>query len=221
MNRDCPDVADLGELAALAAGDPRLAHVDNCAHCRSLMAEFRAFEAGNPTQSDPVRERELADLLSHEIEGSPAAPESRPSRSWWQSRALAPALAVAAVLLLMFSWRPLDVMSPHGPAAVTRGDSLRAGAPDLRLRGTVDTKGALHLTWSALPKADRYEVVVYSASLAELATLDAGTATSLDLDAARLADWPTTQGPLIWRVRVFVESDLAAVSSPAVLAPLE
>lgn len=221
MPRECPDVADLGELATLPAGDPRLAHVENCAHCRSLMAEFRAFEAGNPALSDPGREQQVADFLVHAIEDSPAEPVSRPSRSWWRSRALAPSLAVAAVLLLMLSWRPLDMMGPPGADTVMRGDSLRAGPPDLQLQGTVAASGALHLTWSALPSAESYEVVLYSASLTELAVLPAGTETSLDLAAERLAAWRADHDVLVWRVRVYVEGDLAVVSSPAVLSPTE
>ena len=218
MSEQCHRIEDFGILAELTPGDPRLAHVAACPACRSRLAIYRRFMAGNPDHADAAREKELAAFLQREILGQKQ--ERRPAPlPWWRglvnSRRLAPLLATAALLVLFVSFQQYRQASRPGEDSVVR--SQAAVAPEMQLAATATADGGMRFSWQTPAEKGEYRVVLYAADLQEVARFDAGTATALELDAEQWAGVRRTSGPLIWRVETLRSGDLRGSSQPAVI----
>ena len=107
----CPDAEIIAAYAEQALGPTESAqwegHIATCARCRKIL---RVLAASSDT---PLAEKEVAQLgelasavrAPVEITGGSAG-RSRPRRVEWRMRWLAPALGVAAVLVVWFAMRP-------------------------------------------------------------------------------------------------------------------
>ncbi len=219
MTERCHDLEEMGFLADLPAGDPQLAHLQNCPHCRALLAAYRGFERGYPAAGDPEREQALGHYLAREIGPVPVVGGGARPRGFFRfmrSPVLAPGLAAAAVLVLFLSFQQYRFQRISEPSMVNRGRI----ADDLQLVAGPEADGGVRLQWQAPAGAQTYVVVVYATDLQELARLEAGREPALSLSPDRLAVLRPTPQPLIWRVEAYRDGDLLLTSLPGVI-PLE
>ncbi len=200
---ECYPVEALGEVAALAAGHARLAHLALCPRCRARLAEYRCFMAAEAPAGSDVEDadRRLGALLRRPRPAlaAPArtAAPIRPAR-----RALRPALALAAVLAAALGlWR---VTGGGGPAPdggrLLRGAGPEAAGAPAPLSVLALPDGRLRLSWRAVEDADAYTVALHAPDLTELVRLPAGTATSLEVDPAALRAVGPEGGARHWLV---------------------
>ncbi len=224
MNEQCHEVEDFGELVGLPADDCRLAHVRACPHCRGLMAAYESFAAGIPEKGDVVRENQLAAWLDDEINGSESNSEADSvaaighRRRFMSPPMMATGLATAAVLVLFLSFHEYRSTIFQDTENATRGDELAVSATDLKLSVSLVPDSGVRLSWNALLGADEYRVVVYTASLLEVARFEVMTDTSLVLSAEQTAGFSSESDPLIWRVEITKRGEVVSKSTPSLFA---
>lgn len=114
--------------------------------------------------------------------------------------ALRPAWALAVVLLMAWgAWESGWLQRPGGEGIELRGES---GVPGDRFgtrEASAEADGAVRVSWSAVPGADHYAVIVCDASLREAGRVEAGVETTARLDPALLRRL-SAEGPLFWGV---------------------
>jgi len=216
MTDSCHGIEDFGELAELADGDPRLAHLDACASCRSQMAAYRRFAAGIPDSSDPARETELAAWLRKEVIGV-EVPVRRPGR-FVLTRLATAGLATAAIFLLFLSYQEYRSAALPEAGTATRGEASAGSASGLRLESTSLAGGGQLLSWGTGTGREHYRVIIYSTDLHEIARFEVASTASLELTGEQLAELRPGNGPLLWRVQVVEEGEILTTSSPGTIA---
>ncbi len=225
MNNRCHADADLGALVDLPSGHPDLEHTEVCPECRVRLATYRRFLSGCADQADPQREEALSQFLDDHLGTRTAADvvasdnivgfRRSPLRRVW-----APALAVAAVLLIMVSYRQynqsLPLTSPELMPGIgqVRGDSEAAALTGLNLAVRRDQDGQLVLEWNASTDAEAFRVVIYDAGLHALGRLEAGRKLEL---VVRPDGIPGGESAVYWSVEVIVDGQVTATSAPAAL----
>jgi hypothetical protein len=214
-------VERIGEVLDLPPDDELRQHVESCPRCSSLLASYQAFIVAEPADSAKLADAEarLKEFLHRRIgTGEPSTPQGdpRPGEGGFLARlkaAFYPAPAwVAAALIAVAAvawWQQWK--STEQPA-------LRSVSPtsliELALPQPI-SGGAVRLDWEANEAADGYVVVLYSLELEEIARLDAGRETSLDLTRAALPqDAPQV---LICRIAALKDGDEIAESAPVPL----
>lgn len=233
MKGSCIPIEALGRVAALPAGHPERAHLDDCARCRSLLAmltEFetpaRAPEGARFADADAALRATIAGLAA-EGEPDPAPPvAARASRAADRGGWLARLLPVAPLPRFAAAFAALAVVAlaalllGRGPA----NEPLRDATPGAGAAFTVAEPraiaGGVELAWTAVPGADRYRVVFLDAALDPVARADAGAATRLVLRADALPAGLAHGAAVGWQVEALAGNDLRATSpARALLVP--
>ncbi|MFO7610650.1 MAG: hypothetical protein R6X35_15935 [Candidatus Krumholzibacteriia bacterium] len=195
MTEPCPDLASLAGADALPAAHPLRAHLQSCSRCRASLRALAAFRAGDGSADLPDRDladadRRLAAFLEAHLPGAETVP-APPARRWPpRARSRAGWLAAAAVLVVAVGLWSLGPGPGGGPA--DDGGPLRGEAGEAARAVTVtrDRDGALQVAWPAAAGADAYEIVLWSADLAEIARHHTGPVTG-----SRVAAPATTPAP--------------------------
>jgi len=183
MDDRCHLLEDLPQIMDLPEGDARRQHLDHCPRCQTLARQFDAFMHPGPlpTAADLAGAgAELDRRLEDELKLSmrPANSQTR-KHSFWrlapgQGR---PLLAMAAVVVicvgLLTVRHQMVEESPRGGSdvAILRGQAALTLA---QVEGN-------NLNWTLPEQADEATVVLYNASLQEIAKIAAPMTTTLDL----------------------------------------
>lgn len=208
------DVERVAEIAGLPPHHPDRRHVEACPRCRSLLASYQLFMDAEPVAGDDSARAEKV-LEARIREGAerwiPAsAGRSALSRSPFRGVMRRPLFAVAAAVAVVaaaFLW------TSRGPDEPVLREHA-APATIVLNEAAVDAGGLIHLSWSALPGADQYQVRIYGPDLGEIYRSDASAETSLTIDRSAL---PATLPPtldLTWRVYALATGDVILVSPP-------
>ncbi len=185
----CLTPDELDAMAQWPASDRRLAHVRSCPRCRALSEAHRLFHAPTPEELEAPHVEAADAALSAHLERITRLPAPSPNVSadpWWRvlfAPALRPALAFAAITIVVGAAVFVPRLRTHSSAPVLRGGShvgLVLQAPAIR------ADGALTLRWQAVPEATHYCVVFYSTSLEELGRSADLTGTEVVLTRAQL-----------------------------------
>jgi hypothetical protein len=208
------DVERVADIAGLPADHPDRRHAENCPRCRSLLASYQLFVAAEPVAGDDSERAERV-LEARIREGAerwiPAqAGKSALSRSPLRGLMRRPLFAVAAAVAVVaaaFLW------TSRGPdAPVLREHTVRE--PIVLNPAVVDAGGTIHLSWSALPGADQYQVRIYGPDLGEIYRSEVTGETSLTIGRSALpAALPPTLD-LTWRVHALAAGDVILMSPP-------
>jgi len=184
MDDRCHFIEDLPQIMNLPEGDTGRQHLDQCPRCQTLARQFDAFMHPGPlpTAADLAGAgSELNRRLEDELNLSMSPVTTRPSKnhSFWrlapgQGR---PLLAMAAVLVicvgLLTIRHQMVEESPRGDSEVT----ILRGQASLTL---AQVEGN-NLVWTLPEQSDEATVVLYNASLQEIAKIAAPMTTTLDL----------------------------------------
>lgn len=207
---------ELDAWAAWPASDRRLAHVRGCPRCRALIETHRLFHSPTPEELAAPHVEAADSALSAHLERITRPDPVRPAATtapWWRvwfAPALRPALALAAVTLV------LGVVV-FGPRLLTPRTApvLRGGAPtELVLEApTVRADGAIVLRWQAVPGASHYRAIYYSTALDELGRSAELTGTDVTLSPAQLPA-SARKGDLLIRI-VAMQGEDELAHSPA------
>jgi hypothetical protein len=237
MKQSCFRMEDLGEIAGLEPGDPRLEHLKECAHCRALLAACCEFNEPSklPEGLDiEDAEKRLAAVFEQAIHGEPIrretaatergapSPERPPDnlgsrllRALWKP-ALRPAWGLGAALaVVLLVIRLVDTGDGGTDRIVPRIDEDPARL-ELILRAPQSLAGGeVRLGWQPVEGADAYRVLLFDASLDELASLDAGAATILTLQPDEIEGLPESGNQVLWQVVALRRGDELTRSRPA------
>ena len=207
---ECLPMEDLGSLAELSPGDPRLVHVESCVRCRNLVASLRSFRA-SPTRAD----ERLGAFLARELNLDQPEPLWRRVFAGSMRPFLWPAAGAAAALclvLLVASNQDNTAAPEHN---VVRDASRQTNAGLALESPTYREDGAAHLSWRKIPEADAYRVILYSPDLDELARFDAQAGTTLLIPARRLMAFASHGSEIMWQVQALSHGAELTSSRPA------
>ena len=209
MTDRCLRPEDLDGLVEGKAAPAWQDHMQSCAACRALLAEYSSFLAAEPMDgaeplaAETALERRMPpDLRRAETQTSPSSVSDRWSAllnglRWRPALATA---ALAAALLLVF-W-PQGAERFADPSGQVRGpDSIGQGF--LLEILDIDARGGWVVQWPAVPQATGYRIEILDQALSVAWTHFEDRVTRIELDPA---DLPTVAiGP--WFVRVIALAD--------------
>lgn len=201
---NCPTIDRLSQPDAWT--ETERSHVESCAHCAALLAEYRVFSAGDERVSADEAARANARLSSFvdqiTSEGAPSAAPMRASSAaprggllarfaeWCmgpQGRLAVGFAAVAIVAGVVFVPRAL-----RGPQV---GDTMRGSAGTSQqsakaepLTVTAGEAGACTVSWLAMPGAESYVVEVLDPLFAVVHSENPGDALTWTLDASAIGN---------------------------------
>lgn len=214
MSEQCYREHEFAELADLPAGDPRLAHLEQCARCRAQRILFREFM--DPTLPEHARTADASAHLSAIVrkatrERSAGAGFAALLRGFLFHPVVRPAILVAATAVLILIIR--DVWPPGGGTrepTVLRGAghaSIVAAEPELL------ADGRLRLSWQSTIEEVQYQAIFLDAAQRELLRVDAGgeMRVSLEPEATRLLSGE--RAGVLWRIVALRHGDEIARSS--------
>jgi anti-sigma-K factor RskA len=217
----CIAVEEFGDLAKRDAGDPRRAHVEECARCRAGYLNYLSFmgaagDDANPTLS--AARRPLDQLIEREsrklVAGTPRHGVTRLFRSWrFRGFVLVPA-ACAAVLIMYVATRPQNESSEE--------PLLRSMAPAASItlgETAIGADGSLRLAWLPAADATGYQVAVYAGSLRPVYQSPVGEGTETVIPPGALRSVDPGKTALLWRVTAYRGADVVARSPVGVIRP--
>lgn len=197
VKEHCHSWETLAAVDELAADDPRRSHLARCPRCRARLSAYRAFMAGDwpadlgrPTVELAAARAQLDATLARQIYAADDRPAGRSDRprnvGRFAVRAWRPALALAAVLVLVFGLQANDSaleLAPADPGTepLLRSSSARSPsdqAPQIVPAPEADT---WLVTWQTPPEASGGTVVLYDAELTEVARFAVGDAETFRL----------------------------------------
>lgn len=224
---ECIRPEEWGAVEAAGASDPRRRHVEECARCQAQRSAYLELiqDRGVPSGADP-RAASLAMRRAFEAELERNGATSKRARlaksSGTSARGVTarvgdflftrPAFAAfAAVATLAVIWVAFVPPEGRAPRDVLRGGDRATPAPwtcSVEVRS-----GALEFTWTAVPDADAYDVLLFDRDLREIhrAGPFAADARSARLDAREAA--LVASPPSYWQVVARAGADTVA-SSP-------
>lgn len=197
---NCPTIDRLSQPDAWT--DTERAHVESCARCAALLAEYRVFSAGDARLGADETERAHARLSSFvdriTSEGAPVA-EPSPATSaapreglfarfvaWCvgpQGRLAVGFAAVAIVAGVVFVPSALRGPQVGDSTRGSRGEAKQVSASE-PIVVTAGAAGAYTVTWLPMPGAERYVVEVLDPLFAVVYSVPADTAVTWSLDPA-------------------------------------
>ncbi|HEX5130940.1 MAG TPA: hypothetical protein VFX92_00485 [Candidatus Krumholzibacteria bacterium] len=216
MHEHCIAAEQIGELAALAPDHPLRVHAGACPRCRSLLLEYHAFVAADPSPEaalDDARDPLDAAIYEGARRLAPAGIRRlrRARMPWWRGLPR-PAQLVAAAMLVVVAAVVWMNRNPDAPVLRSGGGP---GANAFSIQPAIVTAdGAIHFSWDAVDGADGYELLLYGPDLSEVYRHPAVTACSVVVDRAELGDRVATDAELTWRVRALTGGDLLQISTP-------
>lgn len=216
MDDRCHPLEDLPQIMNLPEGDPRRQHLDRCPRCQTLARQFDAFmhPGPMPTAADldgagvELNQRLEAEL---DLSMSPVTRRS-PNHSFWrlapgQGR---PLLAMAAVLVicvgLLTIRHQMVGTTPRGDSEVT----ILRGPASLILAQIENN----NLIWTLPEQADEATVVLYNASLQEIAKIAAPMTTTLDLTTISHPETRYVRVLFMSRGDIIKQSSIITLSRP-------
>lgn len=210
------DVERVAEIAGLPPDHPDRRHAESCPRCRSLLASYHLFMAAEPVAGDGSARAEKV-LETRIREGAerwiPAhAPRSATSRVPFWSVIRRPAFALTAAVAVVAATFLWTSRGPDEPPVLREQTAPREGI--VLNQAVVGAGGGIHLSWSALPGADQYQVRIYGPDLGEIYRSEATNTTSLVVDRSALPSTLTTALDLTWRVYALATGDIIMTSSP-------
>ncbi len=209
MTERCLRPKDLDDLIDGYAMPDWQDHLQSCAACRALLAEYSSFLAAEPTAgADPLAAEEALDHMLPPPLRCPGEQTSgtRDSSRWsvflngprWR-----PVLATAALAAVL-----MIVLWPQGqerftdPSGLVRGqDSLERGF-SLEIQD-VNADGNWVVGWPSLAQATGYRIEVLDQAMSVVRSWTEGQVTGFELDPAGLP--AGSDGP--WFVRVLALED--------------
>ncbi|HEU4929795.1 MAG TPA: hypothetical protein VFU38_08190 [Candidatus Krumholzibacteria bacterium] len=215
MEAHCIDVEQIGEIVGLPEDHPQRRHALSCPRCRSLLASYREFVKAEPVGGSGV-EKARAPLDDHIRAGaerwiaSQAPASSQVREPWWRGWLKpAPLLATAAVAAIaaVMLW---NARTPQ-EGALRDGNS---GAQPFSLQPARVDAESIHLSWTPMPGADRYEVRLFGPDLSEIYRHPETAQTKVVIPRSAL---PSTLPPsldLTWRVYALSGGDPLEASAP-------
>ncbi|MFO7654183.1 MAG: hypothetical protein R6X25_10215 [Candidatus Krumholzibacteriia bacterium] len=213
MTGRCLTLEEILRAQSRGSDDADRQHLQACASCQALSRAHALFlELRDlPPQADlPDARERLATFITREVG------DERPRR-----RHLAPVLplGVAAALVLTVGLAVLTtVRDGTPPAVIPRGEA--AADSLLRLQPPEPVPDGVRLTWSAPGLAQdspAYRIVIIDARREVVATLEAGTDTTLVVDTAGLPDAAGSRPPLFARVIATADGREVGRSQPRAL----
>lgn len=216
MSTRCIESERIGEVAELPADHPLRRHVEECPRCRNLLRSYQTFLRAEPVAGFGIdaERRKLDKLISSKVsEKRPEASRHSPTGFGSMLRGLVrpvPLIAVGAVLVLaaVVVWRqargPEDILLRSGPTSQTAALPLADVRPD----------GSIHLSWTAVPGADAYQVRIYGPNLTEIYRHPEVAETSIVIDRSLLPSDLPPKLDLMWRVYALQAGDIIEVSEP-------
>jgi hypothetical protein len=174
MSHRCLEEQELAALLDRPLDDAVRREADACARCASLLAAMSAFLAGD--RNIPRVEVDWADLRLSAFVASrlTVVAAGRPPRrvrvAGFLERPLWPwgagVAAVAALLVLIIGQVPGTSTAPSGTlrGGTSAPDSLFVGEIVLTAAGEGSPDG-LRLDWPPVPRADHYQVILFTAAL--------------------------------------------------------
>ncbi len=209
MSDQCPTLEALIDIDQLPMGDPGRAHLDNCPRCLARLADYRDFIDGGAEVPAGELETAMSSLeaaLAVEIHPD-VKPFQAASRPLLTRPVVRGALALAALLLV--------IVALNGLWQRPSTEKIRLRAPDTVADGNVikllpivhSEAGGIELSWTAVPDADDYELLLMAPDLNVIATLKSEGRTNLSLDADRLEALLGDKRVLAWRVRALSGGD--------------
>lgn len=225
MSKGCIPIEEMGSVSRLDPQDHRQQHLKSCARCRALMTAYRDFQeqARVRAGSDPAAaEARLSAFVEHDILGEDVESEdsstagetglARLLRGLF-SRPLRPALVlVGAAAVILVAVTLVDFGGETPDHRILRGDETTAeGGLSLNPPHLLDDD-RVRLSWQAAEGADSYTVIFLGEELHELARLEAGGKTSLELQPSTIQALPGSGTPVLWRVSALSGGDEIARS---------
>lgn len=187
MKERCPDPQRLVQLATAGADHPWRSHLQECPRCRAILASRDAFlnEGAGREGSGETHDRTEADAqvrLDGFIKEMVVEKHAGGFPSWLMSLAALVLVAIGlwALVPQWEAWRGSGSLLPGQEPVRMRG-SQQVPAVWAAPRLAIPDAGGLDLVWEPFPGADSYVVFVRAADLRELARLDAGTLTGLNI----------------------------------------
>jgi hypothetical protein len=232
MERDCYRIEELGEISELPDGDPRRAHLAECAHCSALVAAVREFRdpsampAGARPQDAALRLRGLVDHklgLSDLPSGEGVDPRRRrdarsPRHPWLSSLwrpPLRPAWGLAAACLVVVGFLTLVRHQSETPGPiVTRNAQPHMGHALLLHPARALPAGQILLSWEPVEGADGYEVLLLDTNLTVRERLPAGSDPTASVEGDRLRELFGDRQSILWQVRALRGGDELLHSPP-------
>ncbi len=198
----CIPMEALGTLDDLGADDPIRRHVNECARCGTALAAYHEFlRADSPRGADVAdADRRLASFISERIEGVEKASVRTPRFHFPTFRWAVP-VAVVVVGAVIIA-RQMD----SSDRVVLRGDErveLSVQAPRTLADGSVE------FSWSAVPDADAYQVILLRDDLTEVARMVPTHELRATLDRS---GFPPDAAR--WQVAAFREGAIMVESTP-------
>jgi len=223
MTDECFRLDELDSLLDLAHGDPRWRHLAECPLCRARLAAYRAFLAEGPPLAGSRPEKAKADIeacidgMVHGGAETKSGSRARMRAHTIPKRVLIPGLVTAAAaVVLIFSLHRFSGDDRPRPAPLRGVKSTRVGGATPVARPAVIRDGTVTFSWSRVPDADCYQVLIFDMNLEEVARFEAKNDTILSIRADEIAQ---AGGPLLWRIVAYREGDELSRSRPRSFDP--
>jgi hypothetical protein len=186
MGESCYSPEQLAELATLAADDPRRAHLENCPHCRALLAAYQERRARGPRSGFARRVRDLLNFPR-----------------------LRPVLAVAAALLLILGLPAvIDRHHEEAPQPDPQSQAPAEGGAVLASGAVLQADGTIRFSWRPTSGAEFYRLELYGADLTELAHLGTRSDSVFVLEPGMLRGGVDFPAIAYWRLGAVARSEV-------------
>lgn len=224
MEDRCFTHEELDELLALDPTDPRLAHLEKCSACRTLLASYRAFldpgdlpESANRDEArrrlDLFRERMIAGDVEAPAGGSPEGSFLSRFLAYLRGPALRPGLAALLLLIAATAlWTNRDALRPERRSGILR-EVPTAGSGDIVVQPPIPREGGgFVFEWSSVDGAESCRVQIIGVEMTPLREFSLVDSNRLEVTGDAIAGLADS-GPLFWRVIVYRSGDELARSS--------
>jgi hypothetical protein len=217
MNHRCILPEQIEEVLTFSVEDARRKDAEHCPRCRSLLRQYSEFSTGkieDQAEAAVVRPH-LRRFIDQSIRRGEQPATGGKDNLWsrliarfWPWPALATAAAAAAIVIFtLVPWEGAE----EGGILLRGEDDATAGFT--LLPPETPAAGIVRLSWTAVPAAEAYRVVVYNASFDEIfSSIVTDTAISVPLGDLE-AGWQTAP-TLQWEVEALRQGDVVSRSEP-------